>query len=88
MKEDGAMSFEDRNNPCGICQSDTFIWGEPVSDNGVWFRTDDPEKAVLGSASGLMGRHGMILRVCSNCGNVQWFLRYYPEPDEEKKKNG
>lgn len=81
------MSFEDRNKPCVICQSSEFVWGLPESYNGLWFRPDNDLENQLGQRSSVLGRprYGLESRVCRGCGNVQFFMRYYPQ--SEKKKN-
>jgi hypothetical protein len=78
------MSFDDRYKPCVICESTTFEWGEPTSESGVWFKPDRTVGNELGNRN--FGKHGLSARICRNCGNMQLFLKYFPEP--EKKKNG
>lgn len=79
------MSFEDRDNPCVICQSTEFVWGHPASENGVWFKADEPIGSVLGEQSGF-GVYGLAARVCRGCGNVQLFMKYYPPPEKKKRE--
>ncbi len=77
------MSYDDRNNPCVICQSKAFVWGHPAT--AVWFKPDEQVGDSLGLQSGI-GIYGLTARVCRGCGNAQFFMKYFPDPEKEKNE--